>query len=369
VTNASDNVCGGGNDEFSSTAAKLINAGENWDTTLNSTLLTPGNYFFHIEVTFGSETSTAVQSFTAVATFPDAPTIGTATGGNAEATVTFSAPGSNGGSAITSYTVTSSPGSITGTGASSPITVTGLSNGTAYTFTVTATNIVGTGSASSASNSVTPATVPGAPTGVTATAGNGQVSLSWLAPVDNGGSAITDYVIEYKLSSDVGWLVFADGTSTTLSTVVTGLANGSSYDFRVSAVNAVGQSVINSTGGTPTGGDTGNTGGGSSGSMPRILNDITVIDENPIVIPESETKNPTQVFQTKKSTESASSQNIVPNQTSATPSEKIINNYLDFSKPVSAQQVSSVVNSWWFILFIIIILIGLIIYYVFIRVY
>jgi hypothetical protein len=88
---------------------------------------------------------------------PGAPTIGTATAGDASASVTFTAPTNNGGSAITSYTVTSSPGSLTGTGASSPVTVSGLTNGTAYTFTVTATNATGTGPASAASNSVTPA--------------------------------------------------------------------------------------------------------------------------------------------------------------------------------------------------------------------
>ncbi|MBU2225898.1 MAG: tandem-95 repeat protein [Gammaproteobacteria bacterium] len=91
-----------------------------------------------------------------VVTVPGAPTIGTATAGDTQASITFSAPGSNGGSAITSYTVTSNPGTFTGTGAGSPIVVTGLSNATAYTFTVTATNGVGTGSASGASNSITP---------------------------------------------------------------------------------------------------------------------------------------------------------------------------------------------------------------------
>jgi uncharacterized protein (TIGR02145 family) len=74
--------------------------------------------------------------------------------------VTFTAPANNGGAAITGYTVTSFPGGITKTGASSPITITGLTNGTPYTFTVTATNSIGTGAASAASNSVTPATVP-----------------------------------------------------------------------------------------------------------------------------------------------------------------------------------------------------------------
>lgn len=88
---------------------------------------------------------------------PGAPTIGTATAGNNSATVAFTAPADNGGFAVTGYTATSSPGGITGTGASSPVTVTGLTNGTPYTFTVTATNYVGTGAASAASNSVTPA--------------------------------------------------------------------------------------------------------------------------------------------------------------------------------------------------------------------
>lgn len=88
---------------------------------------------------------------------PGAPTIGTATAGNATASVTFTAPAYTGYPAgITGYTVTSSPGGVTATGSSSPITVSGLTNGTAYTFTVRATNATGTGPASAASNSVTP---------------------------------------------------------------------------------------------------------------------------------------------------------------------------------------------------------------------
>jgi len=87
---------------------------------------------------------------------PNAPTIGTATAGSGTASVTFTAPANVGGGAITSYTVISSPGSVLGTGASSPITVSGLTNDTAYTFTVVATNAYGSGPASAASNSVTP---------------------------------------------------------------------------------------------------------------------------------------------------------------------------------------------------------------------
>ncbi|MDR3281212.1 MAG: fibronectin type III domain-containing protein [Synergistaceae bacterium] len=91
-----------------------------------------------------------------LSTVPGAPVIGAASAGDASASVAFSAPLNDGGSAITGYTVTSDPGNITAAGASSPIRVTGLTNGTAYTFRVTATNAAGTGMPSSASNSVTP---------------------------------------------------------------------------------------------------------------------------------------------------------------------------------------------------------------------
>ena len=96
------------------------------------------------------------QSFTVAAVVPGAPTIGTATAGNTQATVSFTAPAFTGGAAITGYTAISSPGGLTGTCAASPCVVTGLTNGTAYTFTVTATNSAGTGSSSAASGSVTP---------------------------------------------------------------------------------------------------------------------------------------------------------------------------------------------------------------------
>jgi uncharacterized protein (TIGR02145 family) len=87
---------------------------------------------------------------------PSTPTNPVATAGNLQASVAFTAPASNGGSAISSYTVTSSPGSFTKTGTTSPLIVTGLTNGTSYTFAVIATNVAGNSVASNASNAVTP---------------------------------------------------------------------------------------------------------------------------------------------------------------------------------------------------------------------
>ncbi|MGN9810206.1 apiosidase-like domain-containing protein [Micromonospora sp. BQ11] len=96
------------------------------------------------------------------ATVPGAPSGVTATAGNASASVSWAAP-SNGGSPITRYTVTGTPGgSCTTTGATS-CTVTGLTNGTSYTFRVTATNAIGTGPASTASAAVTPTSTPTVP--------------------------------------------------------------------------------------------------------------------------------------------------------------------------------------------------------------
>ncbi|TCN72855.1 fibronectin type III domain-containing protein [Acetobacteroides hydrogenigenes] len=87
---------------------------------------------------------------------PDAPTIGTATAGDGQATVNFTPSAYDGGLPITGYTVTATPGNITATGTASPITVTGLANGTEYSFTVTTSNAVGTGAASAVSNSIKP---------------------------------------------------------------------------------------------------------------------------------------------------------------------------------------------------------------------
>ncbi len=87
-------------------------------------------------------------------TVPAPPTITSVTSGIGSATVSFTA-GDDGGSAITGYTVTSTPGGITATGGSSPITITGLQGGISYTFTVHATNAIGNSAESAPSSAIT----------------------------------------------------------------------------------------------------------------------------------------------------------------------------------------------------------------------
>ena len=160
--------------------------------------------------------------------------------------LTWTAPVSNGGSAITDYVIqySSDSGSnwttfADGTLINTFTSVNGLSTGTLYTFRVLAKNAIGDGPYSTASTSVAIATVPGAPTNVVGTPGAGQVSLTWNAPADNGGSAITDYVIQYSSDSGSNWDTAFDGSGTDTSKTITGLDNGTSYTFRIAAVNLV----------------------------------------------------------------------------------------------------------------------------------
>ena len=104
-----------------------------------------------------ANTSGVTKSGVAIADVPDTPTIGTATAGPESATVAYTAATTGG--AATTFTATSNPGSITGTG-SSPITVTGLTGSTSYTFTVRASNSTGSSPSSSASNSITALVTP-----------------------------------------------------------------------------------------------------------------------------------------------------------------------------------------------------------------
>ena len=154
---------------------------------------------------------------------------------NASAAVTFTPPSSNGGSPITSYTVTSSDGK-TVTGDKSPIIVSGLTTGKSYRFTVKAENEVGPGAASAASNSISPASVPGQPgIGIATYKGSGQASVTFTAPAANGGSPITSYTVTSNPGNKK-----TTGSKSPLT--IRGLATGTHYSFTVTATNAIGTS-------------------------------------------------------------------------------------------------------------------------------
>jgi hypothetical protein len=87
-----------------------------------------------------------------------------------------------------------------------------------------------------------PATAPGAPTEVTAVRGNGLATVEWTAPVDDGGSVITGYTLEYRAAGSSAWTTFS--TTATSGAIVTPLTNGTEYTFRVAAVNDVGTSLF-----------------------------------------------------------------------------------------------------------------------------
>jgi len=182
-----------------------------------------------------------------VAVVPGAPSGTTATAGLGSATVSWTAPTT--GTSPTSYVITPYVGgiaqpakTISGTPPATSATVSGLTAGISYTFTVKAANAAGTGPESAASNAVTPsgAVAPGAPTAVTATARNASALVSWTAPASDGGSPITGYTVTpYAGTTALTSIPVGAGT---LWTTVGSLANGTSYTFKVTAVNALGSS-------------------------------------------------------------------------------------------------------------------------------
>ena len=170
--------------------------------------------------------------------------------------LSWTAP-ANGGSAITDYLVqyklSSEPTIWTTFAHTASVAtnnfVTGLTNGLSYDFKVSAININGTGIASDIATTTPVQSTPSAPQNLLAgnTVSN-QIDLTWSAPVSDGGANITDYLVEYKLTSEpTVWTTFAHGVSTTTSISVTSLTNGSSYDFRVSAKNSNGTGARSST--------------------------------------------------------------------------------------------------------------------------
>jgi predicted RNA-binding protein with TRAM domain len=155
--------------------------------------------------------------------------------------LTWTAPSSNGGFAITNYKYSTNNGStytafdpaVTGTSA----TITGLTNGTAYQIKIRAVNAAGDGT-ESAAVSATPGTTPDAPTNLTATAGDTTITLTWKAPSSNGGFAITNY--KYSTNNGSTYTAFDPAIGDTTSATITGLTNGTEYEIKLRAVNALG---------------------------------------------------------------------------------------------------------------------------------
>ena len=168
------------------------------------------------------------------ATVPAAPTSLVATPGNGSASIAFTA-GDSGGAAITKYQYSTNDGgtwSDAASGTTSPVFINGLTNGTSYSIKLRAYNSVGGGAASTAV-SVTPSTVPSAPSSLVANPGDGSASIAFT-PGSDGGAAITKY--QYK----VGAGAWTDAVGTTSPITITGLTNYVTSSVKIRAVNVAG---------------------------------------------------------------------------------------------------------------------------------
>ena len=225
-------------------------------TTCTATGLANGTaYYFKIAAINAAGTGTASAASASVTPYgvPVAASAPTGMSGNTQVVLVWAAPNAN-GSAITGYQVqvsTSSAGVYTdatgcttaATSTATTCTATGLTNGTAYYFKIAAINAAGTASASAASASIVPNTVPNTASAPTGVAGDTQVALSWSAP-SNSGSAITGYRVQVATSAagsyaDATGCTSASSSSGTTCTA-TGLVNGTTYYFKVAAINAAG---------------------------------------------------------------------------------------------------------------------------------
>jgi len=194
---------------------------------------------------YGNSLASAASNSATITTVPQAPTIGTptnVTGRAFGATTSSSVPvtaNATGGKAVSGFTVTSSPGSLSATG-TSPVVVTGLTSGTSYTFTAVANNDNGSSTASTASTSLTPSTVPQAPVVGTATqTGNTTATLTFSAPASNGNSTITSYTA----TSSPGGITSTLNQAGSGTFTITGLSPSTAYTFTITATNANGTSL------------------------------------------------------------------------------------------------------------------------------
>ena len=176
------------------------------------------------------------------ATVPGAPTLVSATAGNASVALAWTAPASSGGSPITGYTVSASPGGATCTATGLGCTVDGLTNGVTYGFTVLARNAVGSGAPSNTLSATprAPGQPPSAPQNVALSPNLPEgIGVSWAAPSSSGTSPVNGYRI-YRSSVSQGE-TFLASVGTVLSFTDTTAANGGLYFYQVSAVSAAGE--------------------------------------------------------------------------------------------------------------------------------
>ena len=218
--------------------------------------ITPGAGFVTVTDTVGTDGIDTVRNVerlrftdqTVTVAVPNAPTNVTATRGNRSATVTWVRPTGT----ITSYDfVVKSGTTVVSTTSIAPTTtrtVTGLNPGQNYTFEVRAVNQFGAG-AFGVSNEITAAGTPAAPTALQATRGNTSVSLSWTPGADNS-SAITGYTLQIRNGATV--VETRSLTGNVSSAVISGLNNGTAYNFRLLAINGIGTSGLSAASNTVT---------------------------------------------------------------------------------------------------------------------
>ena len=176
-------------------------------------------------------------------TTPDPPSDVRAVGGRSPV-VSWRPSVNDGGRPVTGYVVDGSPtGRCTASPPATSCELTDLPAAPKYTFTVRAVNDAGAGPPSrTPSAPVAVYSVPGRPVALTAAPADGAVLLTWTPPLLDGNTPILDYHVEYRPAVDETWIAFAHPPSPLTARAVSGLANGSAYEFRVMAVNAAGVS-------------------------------------------------------------------------------------------------------------------------------
>jgi hypothetical protein len=204
--------------------SSVVGTSSGTTSPLTVTLL-PNNTVYSVTLTatnaIGTSTASTGPYFKTPAV-PDAPTIGTATVVGQSTQVAFTPSANNNGATITSYTAVSSPGGITTSGSSSPITMSGLSTNTSYTFTVYATNSIGNSASSAASNSITTPAIP--PKYLVVAGGGGGSGGSNCGAGGGAGGFLTS---DFSLSGGITYTVTV-GTGSAGTTGAAAAKGGSS---------------------------------------------------------------------------------------------------------------------------------------------